>query len=153
MALAVLVAGALGHLTPAGAAAVVAAAAVVGLVLVRRRGAGADAGAPSRARGRAPREPAEVYLVLAAVAGGAAWLWPHLVDATRLWIWDDYTYHMVYPALWLREHAIRAVPPEHAFTMQAWYPLGASLVAAWYMLPFAGVRGDALAWVSLTGPL
>src|SRR4030095_1303711 len=58
------------------------------------------------------------------VAGAAAvgWAWPHLVGATRLWIWDDYTYHMVYPALWLRERAIAAVTPVHAFTMQAWYP-------------------------------
>src|SRR5262249_3238134 len=48
---------------------------------------------------------------------------------------------------------IAAVAPAEAFTMQAWYPLGASLVAAWFMLPFRGIRGDALAWVSLTGPL
>ena len=40
-----------------------------------------------------------------------AWTWPHLVNATRLWIWDDYTYHMIYPALWLRDHAIAAPLP------------------------------------------
>src|SRR5262249_35597731 len=42
---------------------------------------------------------------LVALAGGVVWAWPHLFQATRLWIWDDYTYHMVYPALWLRDHA------------------------------------------------
>ncbi len=51
------------------------------------------------------------------------------------------------------QHAIAAVTPVHAYTMQAWYPLSASAVAAWFMLPFHGSRGDALAWVSLTGPL
>jgi hypothetical protein len=60
---------------------------------------------------------------------------------------------MVYPALWLREHAIAAPGPAQAFTMQAWYPLSASVVAAWLMSPLQGWRGDALAWVSLTGPL
>src|SRR5262249_15240346 len=84
---------------------------------------------------------------------GVVWAWPHLFQATRLWIWDDYTYHMVYPALWLREHAIAAVAPAQAFTMQAWYPLSASVVATWFMLPFPESRGDALAWVSLTGVL
>ena len=90
---------------------------------------------------------------LVALAGGVVWAWPHLFQATRLWIWDDYTYHMVYPALWLRDHAIAAVAPTQAFTMQAWYPLSASVVATWFMLPFPESRGDALAWVSLTGVL
>ena len=96
---------------------------------------------------------ASVFSLLAAVAAGVVWAWPHLFEATRLWIWDDYTYHMIYPALWLRDHAIAAPSPSHAFTMQAWYPLAASAVAAWFMLPFDGARGEALAWVSLTGPL
>jgi len=90
---------------------------------------------------------------LIAAGFGAVWLWPHVFGATRVWVWDDYTYHMVYPTLWLRAHAIAAAGAAHAFTMQAWYPLSASVVAAWYMLPFDGVRGDALAWVSLTAPL
>jgi len=37
--------------------------------------------------------------------------------------------------------------------MQAWYPLSASVVATWFMTPLQGSRGDALAWVSLTGAL
>lgn len=37
--------------------------------------------------------------------------------------------------------------------MQAWYPLSASVIAAWFMLPLSGTRAEALAWVSLTGPL
>src|SRR5437868_8439727 len=37
--------------------------------------------------------------------------------------------------------------------MQAWYPLSASVVATWFMVPFAGSRADALAWVSLTALL
>ena len=64
----------------------------------------------------------------AAVIVGASWAWPHVFRATRLWVWDDYTYHMVYPALWLHERTIAAVTPAHAFTMQAWYPLSASVV-------------------------
>ena len=90
---------------------------------------------------------------LAATAALLAWMWPHLFEATRFWVWDDYTYHMVYPALWLREHAIAAPAPVHAFTMQAWYPLSASVVATWFMAPHADTRAEALAWVSLTGPL
>jgi hypothetical protein len=96
---------------------------------------------------------AALFPPLVALAGGVVWVWPHLFQATRLWIWDDYTYHMVYPALWLRDHAIAAVAPTQAFTMQAWYPLSASIVATWFMLPFPESRGDALAWVSLTGVL
>jgi hypothetical protein len=96
---------------------------------------------------------AAAYPVIGAIAAMAVWTWPHVTGATRLWIWDDYTYHMVYPAMWLHDHAIAAVTPAHAFTMQAWYPLSASVVAAWFMLPFHGSRGDALAWVSLTGPI
>jgi hypothetical protein len=88
-----------------------------------------------------------------ALAAGAVWAWPHVREATRLWVWDDYTYHMVYPALWLREQAIAAVAPAHAFTMQAWYPLSASVVATWFMVPFPHARAEALAWVSLTGVL
>jgi hypothetical protein len=90
---------------------------------------------------------------LAATAALLIWLWPHLREATRLWPWDDYTYHMVYPALWLGERAIVAPTPIHAFTTQAWYPLSASVVATWFMAPYAGARAEALAWVSLTGPL
>ena len=97
--------------------------------------------------------PAALFAPLAAVAAGAAWAWPQLFEATRLWVWDDYTYHMVYPALWLREHAIAAATPAQAFTMQAWYPLSASVVATWFMVPFPDARGEALAWVSLTGLL
>ena len=97
--------------------------------------------------------PVTLALPAAAVVASAVWAWPHVTDATRLWIWDDYTYHMVYPALWLRDHAIAVLTPEHTFTMQAWYPLSASVVATWFMAPFAGARGDALAWVSLTGVL
>ena len=102
---------------------------------------------------RAPFSAVALFSPLAAAAALLAWMWPHLVDATRLWVWDDYTYHMVYPALWLREHAIAAPDPIHAFTMQAWYPLSASVVATWFMVPFAAPRAEALAWVSLTGPL
>src|SRR5262249_38118202 len=94
-----------------------------------------------------------LFVLLAAIVSGAVWAWPHVVEATRLWVWDDYTYHAVYPALWLREHAIAAPAPSHAFTMQAWYPLSASVVAAWFMAPLADTRATALAWVSLTGLL
>jgi hypothetical protein len=163
----VLASGLAGRLTPAGAFVLFAAALFAAAGLARRPGraargqashpalepppsAGADEPAPG---GRPPLTVAEMYAVAAAVSAGAVRAWPHLWDATRLWIWDDYTYHMVYPALWLREGTLAAVSPAQSFTMQAWYPLGASLVAAWFMLPFHGVRGDALAWVSLTGVL
>jgi hypothetical protein len=102
---------------------------------------------------RAPVNAVALFSPLAAAAALLAWMWPHLFDATRLWVWDDYTYHMVYPALWLREHTIAAPDPSHAFTMQAWYPLSASVIATWFMLPYAALRAEALAWVSLTGPL
>jgi len=102
---------------------------------------------------RAPFSAVALFSPLAAAAALLAWMWPHLVDATRLWVWDDYTYHMVYPALWLRDHAIAAPDPSHAFTMQAWYPLSASVIATWFMVPSAAPRAEALAWVSLTGPL
>jgi hypothetical protein len=96
---------------------------------------------------------AALFAPLAAITSAVVWTWPHAFHATQLWVWDDYTYHMVYPALWLHQHAIAAAIPSQSFTMQAWYPLSASLVAAWFMVPFQASRGEALAWVSLTGPL
>ncbi len=148
----VLFAGLLGYLTAAGVAALGTAGAFA---------AGCAVIVATRATGHAPPRPprpggftaAALVAPLAAIAAGAAWAWPHLFEGTRLWVWDDYTYHMVYPALWLREHAIAAVAPAQAFTMQAWYPLSASLVATWFMVPLAGARDEALAWVSLTGLL
>ncbi len=143
----VLVTGLTGFLTAGGLAVPVALAVAVALALARRI-------AIDRPRETtAPRSAAAVFASLAVLAAGLQWAWPHVVEATRLWIWDDYTYHMVYPALWLRQHAIVAPSPAQAFTMQAWYPLSASVVAAWFMAPWSGSRGDALAWVSLTGPL
>jgi hypothetical protein len=138
-------AGLTGHLTVTGAAAALAVALAASAILARRVRAGdlPDARPPSRGR----LAPA------AALVAGVAWARPHLFEATRLWVWDDYTYHMVYPARWLAEGAIAAPAPGAAFTMQAWYPLSASVTSAWFMLPWSGVRADALAWVSLTGVL
>ncbi len=145
----VMLSGLAGYLTVGGAAVVLAGMTAAATWLAWRA-----RGEPEGAGPRTDRNTAvDWYLRLAAMLAGAVWTWPHLVHATRLWVWDDYTYHMVYPTLWLREHALAAVTPVHAFTMQAWFPLSASVVAAWFMLPFHGSRGDTLAWVSLTGPL
>jgi hypothetical protein len=150
----VLSAGLLGVLSVGGLAAG-AALALVGAVSVLRSRRDTVAGSREATGhgGAGDPRPAALFCVLSAILAGVLWVWPHLFDATRLWIWDDYTYHMVYPTRWLREHAVAAVPPPSAFTMQAWYPLSAGLVAAWLMAPFASVRADALAWVSLTGAL
>jgi hypothetical protein len=142
----VLLTGLAGSLTVGGLVIATLVSAAVALDLATRATPAADQAGP-------PGSAAGVFASLAALAAGLAWAWPHLVQATRLWVWDDYTYHMVYPAVWLREHAIAAPLPTQAFTMQAWYPLSASVVAAWFMTPWSGSRGDALAWVSLTGPL
>jgi hypothetical protein len=144
----VLAAGLVGWLT-AGGVATLLALGLAGAVWWARRSPMEPAPAAEPPRFTIPT----LFCPLAAIVTAGVWAWPHVADATRLWIWDDYTYHMVYPALWLREHAIAAVTPEHAFTMQAWYPLSASVVSTWFMLPFAGSRGDALAWVSLTALL
>jgi hypothetical protein len=145
---AVLFVGLLGWLTIGGLAAVVPAAVAAAWWLARSRVDDA-----TRAAGVSTFTPAMLFAPVLAAITAVAWMWPHLVGATRLWIWDDYTYHMVYPALWLRERAIAAVTPAHAFTMQAWYPMSAGVVATWFMVPFSASRGDSLAWVSLTGPV
>ena len=145
---AVMFAGLLGWLTIAGLAAVIAAAVAGAWWLARSRVDDATSAA-----GVSAFTPAMLFAPVLAAITAVAWMWPHLVDATRLWIWDDYTYHMVYPALWLQERAIAAVTPAHAFTMQAWYPMSAGVVATWFMVPFSASRGDSLAWVSLTGPV
>src|SRR5262245_732441 len=146
---AVLLAGLTGHLTAGGVGILLAAAlALSALSAWRAAPRGATAPLPG-----APVGAASIFSLLAAALAAGVWARPHLLEATRLWIWDDYTYHMIYPALWLRDHAIAAPTPAHAFTMQAWYPLAGSTVAAWFMLPFAGARAEALAWVSLTAPL
>jgi hypothetical protein len=140
-------AGLLGRLTAGGLGLLLVGAGTVAVVLWRRRDHG-------RAHVAAVKwSAARAFAPLAALVAMIVWAWPHLAEATRLWIWDDYTYHMVYPALWLREHAIAAPSPAESFTMQAWYPLSASVVATWFMAPWPGSRGEALAWVSLTGPL
>jgi hypothetical protein len=145
---AVLFAGQLGWLTIGGLAAVVAAAVAGAWWLARSRVDDATS-----VTGVSTFTPAMLFAPVLAAITAVAWMWPHLVTATRLWIWDDYTYHMVYPALWLQERAIAAVTPAHAFTMQAWYPMSAGVVATWFMVPFSASRGDSLAWVSLTGPV
>jgi hypothetical protein len=145
---AVLFAGLLGWLTIGGLAAVVVGAAAGAWWLTRSRVDDATTTA-----GVSTLTPAMLFAPVLAAITALVWMWPHLVDATRLWIWDDYTYHMVYPALWLRERAIAAATPVHAFTMQAWYPMSAGVVATWFMVPFPASRGDSLAWVSLTGPV
>ena len=144
----VLLAGLLGYLTT-GVLATLVTAVVLAAAWWARSLRRAPPLSPEPARVTA----ASLFAPLAAITAGAAWAWPHLFDATRLWVWDDYTYHMVYPALWLRDHTIVAATPAQAFTMQAWYPLSASVVATWFMVPFSGARAEALAWVSLTGLL
>jgi hypothetical protein len=145
---AVLLAGLLGWLTIGGLATVIAAAVAGAWWLARSRVDG-----PASADGVSTFTPARLFAPVLAAITMVMWMWPHLVDATRLWIWDDYTYHLVYPALWLRERAIAAVTPAHAFTMQAWYPMSAGVVATWFMVPFSASRGESLAWVSLTAPV
>jgi hypothetical protein len=144
----VLAAGLVGWLSVGGIATLLAIGLVVAVWWTRRATREAAAGG-ARRRFTIPT----LSCPLVAIITGGAWAWPHLSGPTRLWIWDDYTYHMVYPALWLRDHAIAAVTPAYAFTMQAWYPLSASVVSTWFMVPFADSRGDALAWVSLTALL
>jgi len=152
----VLAAGLLGQLTPLGLGVPLAAAVVAATWIAR--GSTRDPERPDAVLAARPVDgegfaAAARFASLAAVAAGLGWVWPHVVRATRLWVWDDYVYHMVYPALWLREQVIASPSPAQQFTMQAWYPLSASVVAAWFMAPFDGSRGEALAWVSLTGPL
>lgn len=144
----VLLTGLIGSLTRAGLIVAVVPAVAAAAWLARRR---LIESAPEAMYAR-PSTPT-LFVLLAASVAGAGWIWPHVFEATRLWVWDDYTYHAVYPALWLRQHVIAAPAPAQAFTMQAWYPLSASVVAAWFMAPLAETRAAALAWVSLTGPL
>jgi hypothetical protein len=158
-----LFAGLARSLTVAGTATLLTLALAAALVLARRARRSDEV--PPATEPRATRSAtnsgvdqpsftvAGIIASAAAMIVGAWWAWPHLFDATRFWVWDDYTYHMVYPALWLQERTIEAVTPAHAFTMQAWYPLSASVISTWFMLPFHPVRADALAWVSLTGVL
>ena len=143
----VLAAGLSGHLTVTGLGILLAGAVGAALWLARR------ARPSSFDPETRPAGVLTAFAVLVAAVAAGVWVWPHLTRPTRLWIWDDYTYHMVYPTLWLRDHVIAAASPTEAFTMQAWYPLSAGVVAAWLMAPWPDSRGDALAWVSLTGVL
>ena len=136
-----LVAGLAGSLVPAGLLVVMAAAvALAGWLARRRRRVEAlDAGARFGAAGLAA--------ALTASAAGVAWAWPHLVDATRLWIWDDYTYHMVYPALWLRRaRDRRAARRRTPSPCRRGIRSAASVVAAWFMaaVPRRARRGARL---------
>jgi hypothetical protein len=150
---AVLAAGLAGYLTLSGLATLVGAAGVGAVWMLRRTRPSAE-GEAGEITGDQPRfTAATLFPPVVALISGVVWAWPHLSQPTRLWVWDDYTYHMVYPVLWLREHAINAATPAQAFTMQAWFPLSGDLVASWFMAPFLGSRGEALAWVSLTGIL
>src|SRR5262245_42558060 len=84
----VLVAGLVGHLPRGGLAILLLAAAMAGALRLTR--------APNR-HARSPAAGAgftavTLFSPLAAIASGIIWTWPHLLEATRLWIWDDYTY-------------------------------------------------------------
>src|SRR6185436_15527136 len=116
----VLLTGLAGHLSVPGLATVVTVDFLIATWLVKLK---REPRRLEQPEGRAPFSAVALFPPLAATAALLAWMWPHLFEATRFWVWDDYTYHMVYPALWLREHAIAAPAPVHAFTMQAWYPL------------------------------
>ena len=102
----VLGAGLLGHLTAAGLGLLLSVPVAAALWLVRR--GAPDHGGPDRGRSLTP-----IALLVSLAAGGmfGVWAWPHLVQAIRLWVWDDYTYHMVYPALWLRRARDRRADP------------------------------------------
>jgi hypothetical protein len=114
----VLTAGLLGHLTADGLGLVLVGAGATAVVLWRRRDHGL-------ARVEAAEwSAAKVFAPLAALVAMLAWARPHLIQATRLRIWDDYTYHMVYPALWLREHAIAAPSPADTCCRPASSPPG-----------------------------
>src|SRR5262245_393025 len=116
----VLLTGLAGHLRVPGLATVAMVVFLIGtwLATVER-----EPRRVAQSERRVPFSAVALFPPLTATATLLAWMWPHLFEATRLWVWDDYTYHLVYPALWLREHAIAAPAPVHAFTMQAWYPL------------------------------
>ena len=144
---AVLASGLIGRLTAGGLGLFVGLAAVGAWWLARRAvPATLDDDPP-------PFAPATAFAPCLALLSGLLWAWPHLFEATRFWIWDDYTYHAVYPTQWVREHAVLPPAPSQSFTLQAWFPLSASVVSAWFMAPFADSRADAVAWVSLTGVL
>jgi len=149
----VLAAGVVGRLAPGGAVVVLALVLAIALSIAAWRRRRLETTQEPSVEGSLRFTSVTLVCPMVAIITGGVWMWPHVAGPTRLWIWDDYTYHMVYPALWLRDHVIAAALPENAFTMQAWYPLSGSLVATWFMLPFAGSRADALAWVSLTGLL
>jgi hypothetical protein len=142
-----LVAGLVGRLTVGGVAAPLGLALAVAVVAVRR------AGRDDREVAGPRYTATTLFTAAVAIVTGSLWAWPHLFGATLLWVWDDYTYHMVYPARWLQSGSIAAATPVQAFTAQAWYPLSASVVSTWFMLPFHPIRSGALAWVSLTGVL
>src|SRR5262245_34479022 len=79
----VLFAGLLGLLTLGGLAMVSAALVLVVLAALRTN---APSWSPPAA---APFTAATLFGPVVAIAAGVAWAWPHLVDGTRLWVWDD----------------------------------------------------------------
>src|SRR5262245_59425602 len=97
----VLATGLAGHLTTAGAS-IALGLALVGALWLRRRAPErplAPGDGTSSARGTDQRpDAATCFSALAASVAMAAWAWPQLWQATQLWIWDDCTYHMIYPA-------------------------------------------------------
>ena len=130
----VLLLGLAGHLSLYALAIVVTGTFIVATWLAEcPRKHGALEPPPSRP----PFSAVALFSPLAASAAFLAWMWPHLFDATRLWVWDDYTYHMVYPALWLRDHAIAAPDRQRTRSRcRRGIRSSASVIAAWFMLPF-----------------
>src|SRR5437867_11582170 len=92
----VLLTGLAGHLSVPGLATVVTAAFLIAAWLAKlirepRR--------LERPEGRPPFTAVALFPPLAATDAPLAWMLRHLPDATRFWVWHDYTYHVVYPAL------------------------------------------------------
>src|ERR1043166_7225964 len=83
----VLLTGLAGHLTVYGLATVVTVVFLIATWLAKLEGEPRRLEQPE---GRAPLSAVTLFPPLAATAALLAWMWPHLFEATRFWVWDDY---------------------------------------------------------------
>lgn len=86
-----------------------------------------------------------LFLIGGVLVFGAYWLYYAAWAPSYALVWDDQTYHAVYPVAWMR--AGRLDSP--AFNYKAFYPQAGGLVSLWYMLPWGVQDVGGIAWVNL----
>jgi hypothetical protein len=127
---AILLLGVVGALAPHYAVALVVAPLL--WLATKRRAQPMAAATPAAKQATPPHRSLSLQIaILIFSALLSIYVFRGMLDGTRLG-WDDLSYHATTPAHWLQAGRIELAP----YNYHAYFPFGAELLAAWFMLPF-----------------